>query len=522
MTALTTAPPASVTSMSANTEGSPWVVDPTEPGPDLPPTGRSLFDFLVTKEQGGKKVYDVPFPFPALLDHIERQLGMKRSLSPLKRLLIPVNRSLQRRASDGAFFTYPRAVVAVDTEADSSVGPSGMLLKDRLFIGYHEKANVLEVISYNEPAGRFEFQVVKDYRAGGTPSVQYANRTLCTACHQNQSPIFSRPLWEETNANPKVASLLAAQRRDFLGFPVRVGVGVPQAFDEATDRANELSLLQLLWRAGCEQPGQSERSIACRAELLGSLLRYLLSGGRVPERRTSGDVQDRSPAFLAAWRMQWPKGLAIPDPDIPNRNPFRVVQVSEFPGLSSVEATALEGPEEQSPFHGLSEPTLMREPLEVWTVPRTPEQLERVLAGFARVFTTGDIKWLRRLRLQDPARLQRVIERMADQTVRGRSDVFSNKPLRRILVLTSLEEALDVPPIARCCLDDRGLPPAVEDDVDHDALIDAAAECIRARAAESFAEMDPPVTPNTPLRNSWDATNEQRSVAAGGSGGGAV
>lgn len=46
-------------------------------------------------------------------------------------------------------------------------------------------------------------------------------------------------------------------------------------------------------------------------------------------------------------------------------------------------------------------------------------------------------------------------------------------------------------------------------DLDEDSLIDAAAECIRARAAESFAEMDPPVREDTPLRNAWKATKAQ-------------
>jgi len=71
----------------------------------------------------------------------------------------------------------------------------------------------------------------------------------------------------------------------------------------------------------------------------------------------------------------------------------------------------------------------------------------------------------------------------------------------------------------------EGLPKRTikRDDVDHDSLIDAAAECIRARAAESFAEMDPPVKPETPIRNPWEATNEQRAAAdaLGGAGGGA-
>ena len=48
-------------------------------------------------------------------------------------------------------------------------------------------------------------------------------------------------------------------------------------------------------------------------------------------------------------------------------------------------------------------------------------------------------------------------------------------------------------------------------------LIDAAAECIRLAAAESFADMDPPVTAQTPLRNPWPATGEQRAAAAAAS-----
>jgi len=35
---------------------SPWVVDPAEPGPDLPPAGRSLFDFLITMERVTKAI----------------------------------------------------------------------------------------------------------------------------------------------------------------------------------------------------------------------------------------------------------------------------------------------------------------------------------------------------------------------------------------------------------------------------------------------------------------------------------
>jgi hypothetical protein len=98
-------------------------------------------------------------------------------------VLIPLGRSLQRTAAAPDFFRHPRAVVAVTGE-----GTGPMRAKDRLFIGYQDTSGLLEVISFNEAAGRFEFQIVRDYRAGGTPRVSYANRNVCIACHQNHAP----------------------------------------------------------------------------------------------------------------------------------------------------------------------------------------------------------------------------------------------------------------------------------------------------------------------------------------------
>ena len=54
-----------------------------------------------------------------------------------------------------------------------------LVLKDRLFLGYQPQAEAIEVISYNEMAGRFEFQVVENYSESGVPKVYYANRPTC-------------------------------------------------------------------------------------------------------------------------------------------------------------------------------------------------------------------------------------------------------------------------------------------------------------------------------------------------------
>ena len=81
-------------------------------------------------------------------------------------------------------------VVAVDTEPSVVPEERPVFIKNRVSLGHQPKADTIEVISYNEQAGRFEFQVVSDYREGGEPKVEYAKRALCMSCHQSGGPIF--------------------------------------------------------------------------------------------------------------------------------------------------------------------------------------------------------------------------------------------------------------------------------------------------------------------------------------------
>jgi hypothetical protein len=236
-----------------------WALDPSVPGTDLPAEGRSLFDLSAAD--------GVPFPFEALVSKLERQAGCKPGQC-VSSVLIPLGRSLQRASAAPDFFASPRVVVAVTGE-----GAGPLFAKDRLYLGYQERANLIEVISYNETSGRFEFQLVRDYRAGGTPEIVYASRAVCTACHQNHAPIFSRQVWDETNANPRVAAALAGgsstagPRRAIHGVMVQRGVDIPNAIDDATDRANLIGVIQRIWREACDS--------RCRAQALTAALRCL-------------------------------------------------------------------------------------------------------------------------------------------------------------------------------------------------------------------------------------------------------
>ncbi len=346
-----------------------WAVDPHGVGPQLPPVGRSLFDFLVTDERNGKREYNVPFPYTALIERIEKKLHGPAGAAQVKQVLIPLGRSLQRNAAAPDFFKFPRVVAAIDTEAEAG-GDVSMFLKDRVYIGFGEKSAVLEVISYNEAAGRFEFQVVNDYRPGGTPRVAYADRAICISCHQNEALVFSRQNWDETNANPKVARRLKQEGKSFHGVTIERGVDVPFAIDQATNRANLFAVTQLLWREGC---GDGEEGDRCRATAFGLALQYRMTGDRDFDAQSQRARFTLNDVLMRRFRTQWPGGLLIPDPDLPNRDPLIEVphDGAVAPPLNAALDTKgkqlltrlLENTDIASPF----EPLDPRDPMETWS-----------------------------------------------------------------------------------------------------------------------------------------------------------
>ena len=359
---------------------------------DLPPVGRSLFDQLTIVETGGKSEQRIPYPFAALLRALESRAGTDSLGRPgVAAVLIPLGRSLQRNASLQNPFEHPRVVAAITGEMRQAVPRHAPHLKDRLFLGFQDDAGVIEVISYNEAAGRFEFQVVKDYRAGREPQVFYANRTVCTACHHNAAPIFSRPSWDETNANPSVARALSARAQAFHGVRVARGVDVPNAIDDAVARANRISLVQLLWRDGCARTTHGSGPAGCRGAALAAALKLRLSA--------SGEVDLDSPRartellqpLAGAWKAQWPTGLVEPDPSIANRDPFfggaqRIDQPQQLPWAADEIGPAID-------------PLALRPPAALWH--GDVRGTEHFIRSLAEMLAAADIDalatWLQRL-----------------------------------------------------------------------------------------------------------------------------
>ena len=346
--------------------------DPDRPGPRLPPVGRSIFDELFEAEplaaDRDDAAYRIPFPFERLLAEIEARIAPAR----VKTALIPIGRSLQRFAADPEYFASPRLVVAVD--AAPTTGGDKPFLKDRFYLGYQPAARTIEVISYNEAAGRFEFQVVEDYAADQPAWVEYADRAICVTCHQGHAPIFPEALWGETNANPGIADRMIELGETFHGVPVRQGVDGPDAFDLATDRANRIATVQKLWDQGC---GSGEAGRQRRAAVLYAALSFRLGGARQAWWPPSGDALRAD--LHERLTTLWPDGLWMPDSDLPNRNPLTELSSGKEPAAII---------EPSGPF----DPALPRAPVLVWQAPKDEaESFGGLARDVATFFSARDI-----------------------------------------------------------------------------------------------------------------------------------
>ena len=383
--------------------GAEWVASAEEPGPDSPPIGRSLFDYLFTESSDGHSKYNIPFPFESLTDALEVYL-QATTTRPLQKVLIPLGRSLQRNAASPDFFKFPRAVVVAEANPVSIPGKPLIVLKDRLFLGYQPQAEAIEVISYNEMAGRFEFQVVENYSESGVPKVYYANRPTCLGCHQNHAPIFAVQPWDESNSNPSVSTLLRNEQKSFYGVPSFTGIDIPGLIGFAADRANLFSTYQLIWKEGCNSPDVAG-SVDCRAQALFAALRYRLAANTHAGTRQDSARATLSDQFRQSWSTKWPTGLAIPSREIIDMDPFGGAKT--YLGVGAVrDATLLEKlvPPTSISIDDKFEPLYPRGPLEIWDLPRRmsisaamePSWLDEFVAGLGDFLVPQDIERLDR------------------------------------------------------------------------------------------------------------------------------
>lgn len=235
--------------------------DAGDQGPHLPSVGSSLFDKIYSKTSAaGPAVYQVPFPLDRLVGRVTDLDG------DFVHAHFPFSRSLQR-PQDLSYdpLMNPRIVLAPTKDRDS-------LTRGKLFFGYVKAKDQLEIISFNDEAGRFEYQIVTDYSRN--PKVFYVDRGKCLSCHQDQAPIFSPPGWQDSTAFGPMGTLVRAklglddrsqenQRLvlQLLFGPVHSREAVATV-DSLVREANQIALDERTWVHGCGDDG------ACRLGLL--------------------------------------------------------------------------------------------------------------------------------------------------------------------------------------------------------------------------------------------------------------
>lgn len=399
---------------------------------DLPPAGtRSLFDHLVAQNNG------LPYPFEALVEMIDR--SGPAGAAPVS-LMIPAGRSLLKAQAD---FTHPRVLVAADYQAPATPASLGLNTRGQLFLGFVENAREIEVISYNEAAGRYEFQLVQDYAADGQRRIVYARRAVCMTCHQGGTPIFPQRPWNETNAQPDIAQRIAAARGDaaYLAVPVHQALSAPERFDELTDVGGFVTTTQRLWLDGCGD------STPCRRLMLKLGLRHAYDPGAF-------DLDAPDVAMLRELqRPHWPAGgIAVPESDLRNRDPLaeqrgvrgwlRSIFVSEpVPGAGAKDNEDLAAFEQLPKLPAELDPLSARAPKRVLAA----DAIDGVY-GIAALLSADDLRALEAAAEYEWPRVEASVDALPDA-------FFAPAAFSRVRTLQALLSTLSTPVPGYCCLD---------------------------------------------------------------------
>lgn len=177
---------------------------------------QTLFDQLIALAPHQQ----VPYPFAELLTYLARY-GQPVAV------LVPLGHSQLRQAAYPEPFKDPRRIVGF-AEPDVSKADTQKLYLDlfqklglpqlkvgeftidsRLFLAYTQKTQQIEVMSLMPSGVAFDYQVVKNYGAGGDPFIARADEKQCRSCHQHDAPLTQTGLGSGSNVTPVIARLIA-------------------------------------------------------------------------------------------------------------------------------------------------------------------------------------------------------------------------------------------------------------------------------------------------------------------------
>lgn len=400
------------------------------PDSDLPPEGtRSLFDHIIAQNNG------LPFPFNKFIDlFTELHPEQKQPLV----LMIPDGRSLLKGQANAHL---PRILLAPDFQEQNTPVGLGKNIHGQLFMGFVEAANEIEVISYNEAAGRFEYQLVQDYCEGCIPKIVYAKRAICLTCHQGGTPVFSQRPWNETNGQLAIAHAIQEAQKGqthYWDAPIKQTLATPERFDELTDVGNFFVVSQRVWLDACGEEGN-----ACRKQLLSLALRYADQPGQFnPESLEVKKLKE-------LWANTFPEtGIIVQESDLKNRDPSgKTNNLTDWlyetftPDISFGDGAKdnedLSAFEKLPPLSPALDPLTSRQPKKVLF----KEDIDGVF-GIARFFSDDDITLLSKSANYKIDNLIQKIDALPEEA-------FAAKPFSRVKMMSLLLNKEQ----EYCCLD---------------------------------------------------------------------
>ncbi|MDH4396342.1 MAG: hypothetical protein QE278_11720 [Limnobacter sp.] len=402
------------------------------PQTDLPPEGtRSLFDHFAAQNHG------VPYPFSKLVETLGKL--NPEGKAPVV-VMLPHGRSLLKgQAND----EKPRVLLAADFQAPNTEAALGVNMRGQMFLGFTENADEIEVLSYNEAAGRFEFQLVQDYTETGSRKLVYAKRQICLTCHQGGAPIFSQRPWNETNASTQtIQNILTARKgagldpHSYLGLPTSVPLSEPERYDELTDVASFFATTQKLWLDGC---GKGDEGMACRKTLFKLALEY---------KAQPGDFKEEGPIVSTLKELQKAslgnKPILVAESDLVNRDPYAEIGgwkgfVRKFTSANIKLGDGAKNNEDLEAFDKLPKLPVALDPLTKRQPKRTltADHIDGVY-GVASLLTESDIQSLMKRADFQIGTLTRAVDQLPNE-------LFGERQFERVKLVQALMESKNLP-----------------------------------------------------------------------------
>ncbi|MEW6056721.1 MAG: hypothetical protein AB1540_08905 [Bdellovibrionota bacterium] len=116
-------------------------------------------------------------------------------------VVIPLGRSGQEKKAN---LKEPRIAQLLTANA-SGLSENPDSVRDYVFLGYAPQANQVEVNSFNQKSGEWDFEIINNYSAIQTPANRESLAPVpalddCLECHQSKAPVYPRKPWSESLA----------------------------------------------------------------------------------------------------------------------------------------------------------------------------------------------------------------------------------------------------------------------------------------------------------------------------------